>query len=48
MEIDLTSEQRRFRDGLREYLAAMMTDALREELGSGWEGGGPELSLIHI
>ena len=42
MEIDLTSEQRRFRDGLREYLAAMMTDALREELGSGWEGGGPE------
>jgi hypothetical protein len=42
MEIDLTSEQRGFRDQLREYLAAMMTDALREELGSGWEGGGPE------
>lgn len=42
MEIDLTSEQRRFRDRLREYLAAMMTDALREELGGGWEGGGPE------
>jgi alkylation response protein AidB-like acyl-CoA dehydrogenase len=42
VEIDLTTEQKRFRDGLREYLAAMMTDALREELGSGWEGGGPE------
>jgi alkylation response protein AidB-like acyl-CoA dehydrogenase len=42
MEIDLTSEQRRFRDQLREYLAAMMTDALKQELGSGWEGGGPE------
>ncbi len=42
MEIDLTDEQRRFRDGLRDYFAAMMTDALREELGSGWEGGGPE------
>ena len=42
MQIDLTTEQRRFRDGLREYLAAMMTDALQKELGSGWEGGGPE------
>ncbi len=42
MEIDLTPEQRRFRDGLRDYFATMMNDALREELGSGWEGGGPE------
>jgi alkylation response protein AidB-like acyl-CoA dehydrogenase len=42
MEIDLTSEQRRFRDELREYLAAMMTPALREELESRLEGGGPE------
>ncbi len=42
MEIDLTPEQRSFRDRLREYLAEMMTDPLREELGSGWEGGGPE------
>ena len=42
MEIDLNPEQRRFRDHLREYFAAMMTDALREELSGAWEGGGPE------
>jgi len=42
MEIDLPPEQKRFRDELRDYLAAMMTDALRAELGSDWEGGGPE------
>jgi len=43
MELDLTAEQRAFRDGLREYFADMMTDALTRELASGvGEGGGPE------
>jgi alkylation response protein AidB-like acyl-CoA dehydrogenase len=42
MELDLTAEQRRFRDELREYLAKLMTPALVAELGSTLEGGGPE------
>ena len=43
MELDLTAEQREFRDGLREYFAVMMTDALTSELSAGaMEGGGPE------
>jgi hypothetical protein len=42
MQIDLTPEQKRFRDELRSYLAKLMTPALVAELGSGGEGGGPE------
>ena len=42
MEIDLTTEQRKFRDELRGYFADMMTDELTHELSSGTEGGGPE------
>jgi 3-oxocholest-4-en-26-oyl-CoA dehydrogenase alpha subunit len=43
MFLDLTAEQRRFRDELRGYLGGLMTDALTAELGAGgWEGGGPE------
>jgi alkylation response protein AidB-like acyl-CoA dehydrogenase len=42
MELDFTTEQRKFRDELRGYLAGMMTDALTRELSSGTEGGGPE------
>jgi len=42
MELDLTAEQRRFRDELRSYLSRLMTDALVRELASGGEGGGPE------
>jgi len=42
MELDFTPEQRAFRDELRDYFAAMMTDALTSELSPGWEGGGPE------
>jgi alkylation response protein AidB-like acyl-CoA dehydrogenase len=43
MELDLTAEQREFRDGLRTYFANMMTDALTRELAMGvGEGGGPE------
>jgi alkylation response protein AidB-like acyl-CoA dehydrogenase len=44
MYIDLTSEQRKFRDELREYFAAMMTPELVAEIRSGGEGGGPEYS----
>ena len=42
MELDLTQEQRKFRDGLRVYFAEMMTDALTAELSSTLEGGDPE------
>ena len=42
MKLDLTAEQRRFRDELRAYLAELMTDALVRELAAGHEGGGPE------
>jgi len=42
MELDLTTEQRKFRDELRECFAEMMTDALTRELSAGGEGGGPE------
>ena len=35
MELDLTAEQRKFRDDLREYFAGMMTDALTRELSLG-------------
>jgi alkylation response protein AidB-like acyl-CoA dehydrogenase len=42
MELDFTTEQRKFRDELRGYFATMMTDELTQELSSGGEGGGPE------
>ena len=42
MELDLTTEQRKFRGELRDYFADMMTGALSTELSSGGEGGGPE------
>ena len=42
MELDLTTEQRRFRDELRDYLSKLMTDALASELSTRLEGGGPE------
>ncbi len=42
MQIDYTPEQRQFRDELREYFSAMMTDALSAEISGAWEGGGPE------
>jgi alkylation response protein AidB-like acyl-CoA dehydrogenase len=42
MELDFTTEQRKFRDELRGYFDEMMTDALSAELTSGGEGGGPE------
>jgi hypothetical protein len=42
MELTFTPEQRQFRDELRAYLAAMMTDALTQEVDGGFEGGGPE------
>lgn len=42
MQIELTSEQRGFRDELRSYFDSLMTDDLRSELSSGGEGGGPE------
>ncbi len=42
MHLDLTPEQREFRDELRAYLDEMMTDALQAELAGGGEGGGPE------
>ncbi|MDJ0789684.1 MAG: acyl-CoA dehydrogenase family protein [Myxococcota bacterium] len=42
MELDLTPEQRLFRDELRRYLDEMMTPALEAELATGYEGGGPE------
>ena len=46
MELDLTTEQRQFRDELRGYFADMMTDALTRELSGGWEGGGPEFRRV--
>lgn len=42
MELDLTPEQKKFRNELRGYFADMMTDELTAELGAGTEGGGPE------
>ncbi len=42
MELEFTTEQRRFRDELRAYLDKMMTEALRREVAGGFEGGGPE------
>ncbi len=44
MELDFTTEQREFRDELRDYLAKMMGDELTGELAAGGrgEGGGPE------
>ncbi len=42
MELDFTPEQHAFRDELRAYLDAMMTDALVRELAADYEGGGPE------
>ncbi len=42
MEIQLNAQQADFRDELRAYFEAMMTESLRAELSSGGEGGGPE------
>jgi alkylation response protein AidB-like acyl-CoA dehydrogenase len=42
MELELSAEQRRFRDELRAYLTRMMTPALAREVDGGFEGGGPE------
>lgn len=44
MELDLTPEERKFRDELRAYLGEMMTPELTAELDAGGrgEGGGPE------
>jgi alkylation response protein AidB-like acyl-CoA dehydrogenase len=43
MDLDLTPQQRKFRDELRLYFADMMTEALTSELATGvGEGGGPE------
>jgi acyl-CoA dehydrogenase len=42
MELDLTTEQRSFRNELRDYLSKLMTAALASELASTHEGGGPE------
>lgn len=42
MELDFTSEERRFRDELREYVGKLMTDELVAELSVHREGGGPE------
>lgn len=41
MELDFTPEQKQFRDELRSYFDAMMTDELVAELRSDSEGGGP-------
>ena len=42
MELDFTPDQKSFRDELRSYFEAMMTDALLTELRGDGEGGGPE------
>ncbi len=42
MYLDLTAEQKKFRDQLREYFDKMMTPALGQEIEAGGEGGGPE------
>jgi alkylation response protein AidB-like acyl-CoA dehydrogenase len=42
MYLDFTPEQKKLRDELRAYFAAMMTDELKQEIqGSGEGGGGP-------
>ena len=41
MYIDFTPEQKQYRDEIREYFDAMMTDELLDEIRSGGEGGGP-------
>jgi hypothetical protein len=41
MYIDFTPEQKLYRDEIREYFDAMMTDELLDEIRSGGEGGGP-------
>ena len=42
MDLDLSKEERKFRDELRTYIDALMTDELRAELVEHMEGGGPE------
>jgi alkylation response protein AidB-like acyl-CoA dehydrogenase len=42
MELEYTPAQRKFRDELRAYFAAMMSEPLVRELGATLEGGGPE------
>ena len=42
MELDLTAEQRKFRDEMRGYFAEMMSDELTAELAVDGEGGGPQ------
>ena len=46
MELDFTSEERRFRDELREYIGELMTDELVAELSVQREGGGPEFRKL--
>ncbi len=41
MYLDYTPDQKRLRDELRAYFAAMMTPELRGEIQNGGEGGGP-------
>ena len=41
MELDFTSDQKKFRDELRVYFAEMMNDELVTELRTDGEGGGP-------
>ena len=41
MELDFTTEQKKFRDDLRTYFKEMMSEALVGELRSDGEGGGP-------
>ena len=42
MDFEFSPEQQAFREELREYFAAMMSEALVKELATDGEGGGPE------
>ena len=50
MKIELNKKQKSLKQELREYFTSMMTPSLIKELSDDkyFEGGGPELSLIHI
>ena len=45
MFLDLSSEQRRLQEELREYFAGLVTDAYVRELAES-EGGGPEYTRV--